>query len=135
MRAVLDTNVVVSGALTAHGACGQILDLLAEGVFDLPANDSILAEYERVLHRPSVGIEPRDAQEILELVLSAAQPVSALPLPVVLPHEADRPFLEVAAAADAVLVTGNLRHFPGQARGGVTVVGPEEFLELLRRVS
>ena len=133
MKAVLDTNIVVSGALTAQGVCGQILDLLTEGAFDLCANDAILAEYDRVLHRASIGIDAEDAEDILELVRSVAQPVAALPLHVELPHETDRPFLEVAAAADAVLVTGNLRHFPKSACRGVTVLGPREFLELLRR--
>jgi predicted nucleic acid-binding protein len=45
------------------------------------------------------------------------------------------PFVEVAAAAAAVLVTGNTRHFPKKACEGVTVVSPKEFLELLRRLA
>jgi hypothetical protein len=31
------------------------------------------------------------------------------------------------------LVTGNTRHYPKRLRGGVTVLSPREFLELLRR--
>lgn len=72
---------------------------------------------------------------VLTLFRTAGQRVAPRASTAFLPHEADRPFLEVAAAADAVLVTGNLRHFPKHARAGVTVGGPKEFLELLHRPS
>ena len=42
---------------------------------------------------------------------------------------------EVAAAAGAVLVTGNLRHFPKHQRKGVPVVAPAELLDLLRETA
>ena len=70
---------------------------------------------------------------MLDLIRSAVEIAAAFPLPVELPHPADLPFLEVAASAGAVLVTGNLRHYPRRARAGVTVVTPREFLDLLRR--
>jgi len=41
MRVVLDTNVIVSGLLTPGGVCGQILDELAEGHFDICVSDAI----------------------------------------------------------------------------------------------
>ena len=133
MKAVLDTNAIVSGLLTARRTCSQILDLLVDGLFQLCANDRILDEYEQVLLRPELGIAPADAEAFLELVRSVVQPASAVPMAVELPDETDRPFLEVAAAADALLVTGNPRHFPKSARRGVNVVSPGEYLELLRR--
>lgn len=135
MRAVLDTNVIVSGVMTTHGTCGQILDLVSEGVFQPCADDRVLAEYESVLHRPSLGIVAADAEVVLELIRAAACPVAALPLAVELPDDSDLPFLEAASAAGAILVTGNTRHFPKKACKGVTVVSPREFLELLRRSS
>ncbi|MFW6161606.1 MAG: putative toxin-antitoxin system toxin component, PIN family [Planctomycetota bacterium] len=133
MRAVLDTNVVVSAALTPHGVCAQILDLLTDGAFALCADDRILDEYEAVLYRPALRIVPGDAAIVLELIRSVVEIVPAYPLPVELPDPHDAPFLEVAASADAVLVTGNLRHYPSEARAGVTAVTPAEFLALLRR--
>lgn len=132
MRAVLDTNVIGSAALTAHGACAQIVDLLTEGVFVICANDPILGEYDDVLHRPELSVAPNDAEAVLELIQAVAERVTAIPLPVGLPDADDRPFLEVAAAADAILVTGNLRHYPQDARAGVVVLTPAEFLRVLR---
>lgn len=40
-------------------------------------------------------------------------------------------FLALAKASGAWLVTGNLKHFPEEARHGVTVAGPGEYLEHL----
>ena len=65
------------------------------------------------------------------VVTSNGELVTPVPLAVALPHPRDLPFLEVANQAGAVLVTGNLRHFPAKARAGVTVVGPRQFLDLL----
>jgi predicted nucleic acid-binding protein len=130
---VLDTNLVVPGAMTARGVCAQILDLLADGAFAVCADDRILDEYDTVLARRELGIDPGEAAIVLGLIRSAVARVPAYPLAVDLPHAPDLPFLEVAASADAILVTGNLRHYPTQQRAGVAVATPAEFLELLRR--
>lgn len=135
MRVVLDTNVVVSATLTPHGACARILDMLGGGAFDLCADDQILSEYDSVLRRPELRIAPENVEVVMGLVRHVVLPVVAVPLPVELPDPNDLPFLEVAAAAEALLVTGNPRHFPKKTCKGVTVVTPKELLELLRRLS
>ena len=135
MKVVLDTNVIVSAALTTHGPCGQIVDLLVSGMYEICADDRILDEYDTVLRRPEFHIVSEDAEAILDLVRSVAELVAADPVLTGLPDPKDMPFLEVATASDAILVTGNLRHFPKRARKGVTVASPREFLELLRHSS
>jgi putative PIN family toxin of toxin-antitoxin system len=132
VRVVLDTNVVVSAVMTSHGTCAQIIDLLADGVFELHVDDRILAEYDSVLQRPQLKIVPEDAAMLLELIRSIADPVAALPLRVQLPDPGDLPFLEVAAASESLLATGNARHYPRSSRAGVAVLTPVEFLELIR---
>lgn len=132
MKAVLETNVLVSAALTTHGTCGQILDLLVQGAFGACADDRILDEYDAVLRRPEFRIVSDDAALVLELLRSVAEPVAAAPIVAALPDPKDLPFLEVAAASEAVLVTGNRRHFPKKACKGVPVASPREFLEILR---
>ena len=132
MKVVLDTNVIVSAAMTTHGTCGQIVDLLIKGVLEVCADDRILDEYDTVLRRPEFRIISDEADIALELIRSIAELVAAAPLAAALPDPKDLPFLEVATASNAILVTGNLRHFPKKARKGVTVASPREFLELLR---
>jgi putative PIN family toxin of toxin-antitoxin system len=129
---VLDTNVLVSAVLTAHGACSRIVDLLVEGELDLYADDRILAEYTSVLERPELRIDPHDAAVLLELIRSVAHLVSGAPLSVQLPDPEDSAFLEAAAASQSILITGNTRHFPKGSRAGVKVLTPREFLEQLR---
>ncbi len=132
MRVVPDTNDLVSAVLSAHGTCARIVDMIADGALDLYADDRILAEYDSVLHRPELRIAPEDAGVILDLIRSITDTVAAIPLPVQLPDPDDAAFLEVAAASGSILITGNTRHFPTNARTGVSVMTPAEFLELLR---
>ena len=133
MKVVLDTNVIVSGVLTVHGVCAQILDMLTEGVFGIYVDDRVLAEYDSVLRRPRLLLISGEVAEVMEWIRSVAEPVGAVPLPAELPDPEDIPFLEVAASTGAILVTGNTRHYPKRLRGGATVLSPREFLELLRR--
>jgi len=41
--------------------------------------------------------------------------------------------IPVDAVTGSVLVTGNVRHFPGRSRGGVTVRTPRELVDELRQ--
>ena len=131
MKAVLDTNVVVSGLLTPGGNCGQIVDMAIEGSFELFVDGRILSEYEEVLQRPELKLPAADTEELLRFIRSVAVQVVPAPLVRKLPDLSDISFLEVAACADAVLITGNKRHFPSRACHGVTVLSPKELLEWL----
>ena len=133
MKIVLDTNVLVSGLLSPLGPPATILRLVAVGELRLCFDGRILAEYRKVLSRARFGFDPRDVDDLLDQVEGGGELVAAGPLAARLPHPADEPFLEVAAAARAdALVTGNLRHFPEDRRAGVTVVNPAGLLDMLR---
>ena len=45
----------------------------------------------------------------------------------------DAPFLAVAAWVGCPLVTGNMRHFPAKARGGVLVLTPRQLVDSFAR--
>ena len=133
MKVVLDTNVLVSGLLTGAGACGRILDLTVDGALGLCIDGRILQEYRDVLGRAELAIGRAEAEEILNFIEHSAEPVAAVPLAAELPDPEDLPFLEVAATGQAILVTGNRRHFPKRRCAPVNVVSPRELLDLLRR--
>ena len=135
MKVVLDTNVVVSGLLTRGGVCAAIMDQMRTGTFQLCVNGQIAAEYAEVISRSELSIPEGPVSDFLDFVRHRAERVDAALSAAELPDESDLPFLEVALAAEAVLVTGNTRHFPAKARKGVRVVSPAEFLELLRRMA
>ena len=56
------------------------------------------------------------------------KPVPARPRPPELPDADDLPFLEVAAQAEATLVSGKTARCPASARGPVSVLTPAEFI-------
>jgi uncharacterized protein len=133
VRLVLDTNVIVSGLITAQGPCARILDLTFEGAIEACVDDRLLAEYESVLRRPELRIAVADATLVLAFIRDNARRVVPSLLDVELPDRDDIPFIEVATAAEALLITGNVRHFPPRVRGTVTVVTPRELLDFFRK--
>jgi uncharacterized protein len=133
-RVVLDTNVVVSGVLSTAGPPAWILDAVLTGDLELALDAAIRLEYEDVLRRREFGLSLARVQELLAAFDRFGLFVAAAPpLDVALPDADDEPFLAVAAAVDATLVTGNLRHFPPARRCGVAVLSPREFVDSLRR--
>lgn len=130
MRLVGDTNVVVSGILNPHGPPGRILDGLLSNRLILVFDDRILAEYSEVLARPRFRFEATEVARILNTLVADGERVTAAPMRVELPDAADLPFLEVAQAGGAPLVTGNIRHFPPGSRANCQVLTPAQYLDL-----
>lgn len=133
MRAVIDTNVLVSGVLNPHGPPGRIVDGILAQSFVLLYDDRILAEYRDVLSRPVFEFRRIEVDAFVDFAEATGESVMAASLAVLLPDPDDLPFLEVATAADAdALVTGNLRHFkPRRGSHGINVCTPAEFLRRL----
>jgi uncharacterized protein len=67
VRAVLDVGVIVSGALTAGGPPGRILDRWRAGELDIVVSASLLAELERVLAYEKIRrrVAPGEAPELV----------------------------------------------------------------------
>lgn len=133
MKAVLDTDVLVSGLMSPHGPPGQIVRWFAAGSLRACYDADIMAEYRDVLHRPAFRFRSEQVEELLRQIASRGWLVTALPVRAGLPDPDDEPFLGVAAAAKAnYLVTGNTRHYPARCRQGVCVVTPAALAEACR---
>jgi predicted nucleic acid-binding protein len=132
MIVVVDTNVLVSGLLSAHGTPARVLDLLTTGNLRLAYDDRIADEYRRVLARPRFGFQPQAVAHLLEYLFAEGLPLVARPLPVTLPDPDDQPFWEVAVEASASLITGNLKHFPAEVCTDTEVLAPAIFIERWR---
>jgi predicted nucleic acid-binding protein len=115
MIVVVDTNVLLSGLLSAHGTPARVLDLLTMGDLQVAYDDRIATEYRQVLARPRFGFH-----------------LVAPPLPATLPNPDDQPFWEVAVEAAAPLITGNLKHFPTDVCIGIEVLTPTTSIERWR---
>jgi putative PIN family toxin of toxin-antitoxin system len=130
MRVVVDTNVLVSGLLSPFGPPAQIVRMVASGALVVCHDARILSEYRDVLLRPKFPF-PQDAVDaLLDQIAANGEAVGSEPLRAALPDRNDEPFLEVAISgvADA-LITGNLKHYPREARRGAVVLSPAKFVE------
>ena len=113
MRIVLDTNVLVSALWTPAGNASLLLSQVIAGKLQLCYDYRILEEYRDVLLRPRFHFPPSLVRTLLDQIEKSGFSVVAAPLPdAVRGDPDDLPFYEVAKAAEAVLITGNLRHFP-----------------------
>lgn len=134
MIVVLDTNVLVSGLLRLHSNPGEILRQAASGIFAVAYDVRMLDEYQEVLKRPELDLDGEWVEILLVRIRQDGLRVTAQPLPDPLPDPDDEPFLGTAVAAGAdYLVTGNIAHYPSAQRCGINVVGPTEFLAILRK--
>ena len=122
MKIVVDTNVLVAALVHPSGPCGRLLDLVLDGVVEACVDARLIAEYSDVLRRPKFRLSAVDVESVVASFWQSAIPLSVPPLNVILPDPDDLPFLEVAAAGNAILVTGNRRHFPKQATSSVVVL-------------
>lgn len=129
MRAVVDTNILVSGLLHAGGPPGQVLQAVAERRISPVVCAAIMDEYRAVLARPRLRLRPGDVQAVLSLMERLAEWVAVPPYtgqpPV--PDAADWPFVACALATGCTVITGNVRHFPAEL--GVRVMTAREWVE------
>ena len=72
----------------------------------------IITEYREVLKRPGFGFSEGEINSLLGWFESNGHSVVAKPSDIDFTDEADKMFYEVAKHCGAVLITGNLKHFP-----------------------
>jgi uncharacterized protein len=134
IKAVLDTNVVVSGIFW-KGAPFEILEAWQNRRFLLAISPPILDEYRRVLdemtkRRPIPVLS--SILEIIELQSEMVTPVR-FPAPVCSDPDDDK-FLEAALAARAdYVVSGDAALLKIKNYEGIQIVKPRQFLALLHR--
>ena len=127
--------MLVSGLLSPTGPPAWLLELVLAQELACVVDPRILAEYRDVLHRAELKLPRNAVATLLEAIETSAVHVTPRPLPIALPDPDDEPFLACATFSDAVLVTGNARHFPAKARGDTRVWSPRELIDFLRNPS
>lgn len=129
MLVVIDTNILVSALWSRNGAPARVVSMVLTGDI-VPCYDyRILCEYREVLQRPKFGFSKSEINSLLDWFEACGRSVLAEPLEDVFVDEADKKFYEVAKFCGAVLVTGNLKHFPEDP----LVMSVADFLEKRRR--
>jgi len=131
-KAVYDTNIILSAALSPSGIPSSLLALAVDGTVQLYVSPVILDEYAEVLHRPKFELSEQVITGLMRRITEAAVLVHPTRTISASPDEADNRFLECAQEAGAgYVVTGNKRHFPFPAFAGIQIVSPAEFARIL----
>jgi putative PIN family toxin of toxin-antitoxin system len=75
VRAVIDTNLFISGLFAGHGYTYELQELLISGVFELVVSGQILNEIQRTLQKPQIKqrLQLQDGEEtlIVEIIMRA----------------------------------------------------------------
>ena len=140
-RAVLDTNVFVSGGTISAGVPSQVINHWRNQDFVMVASPQLLTEYEEVLFRPGVmkytGLSPQETSQYIQEVKDRSYMTNgALTLNVLTNDPDDNMVLACAEEGLAThLVTGNRKHFPFTDYKGIKIVSPREFLTALEKLA
>jgi uncharacterized protein len=113
IRAVIDTNALVSGLLSPRGNEALILLAVHQGFVRPCISTEMLEEYAEVLARPKFAFSPDEIAAVIAMLRDKGELIVRC---------------AVTAQAD-YLVTGNKRHFPPEACGPVRVVNAAEILD------
>ncbi len=137
MRAVLDTNVVVSSTLSRTSPPAQILDRLQRRQFELVVSPALFAEYERVLRYPHIrarnGFDDSLIAAQLKTLRKLSSPVEPdFSIDVVKDDPDDNRVLECAmAGAVGVIVSGDKHLRRLVVFEGIPILMPAAFLAVL----
>lgn len=135
-KAVLDTNVLISGLLKRgrSGIPDQILRYIAR--FQLFLSEEILEETDRVLHYPRIqkkhNLSDEDIHSYIQYLRSIAIIATDLPTVTVAADPDDNIVLACALKAQAdYIVSGDPHLKKLKEYQGIQIVPPVEFLKLL----
>jgi putative PIN family toxin of toxin-antitoxin system len=116
MNVVLDTNIIVSAALSPNGNCAKIIEIVStQEEMQLYYGYEILFEYITVLSRPKLKIALEVQFAIIESIKDVGKIINPPLSDFQLTDESDRIFYDTAKASESVLITGNIKHFPSES--------------------
>jgi len=125
-KVVLDTNVIVSNAISDKGNPAEIINLISDKKLIVYYNAEILAEYSEVLSRKKFKFSPAKQKYAIDKIKALGILVKPSKSDIELPDESDRMFYDAAKAAEAYLITGNLKHYPEEPH----ILLPAQFIEI-----
>jgi len=139
VRAVIDTNLFVSGLFAGKGVTQQLQDLWVDGAFELAVSEQILLEIENTIRKPSIWdklqLEEGDEALLTGLIRERAFIVTrdTYKTDRIKDDPTDNKFLACALEADSdYVVSGDnhllsLKHFHG-----IQIIDARTFVEKIQ---
>jgi len=137
LRAVLDTNVIVSALIRPEGPPGQVLARLVDDAFVLVLSPALVDELRHSLRRPRVrkyvDLPGREIEARIAQLETLADPVAGkLQLKVAVRDPGDLMVLAAAVEGRADhVVTGDADLLTLGEHQGIAIVTPRAFLDFL----
>ena len=123
---VIDTNVLISAALSDKGNPAQLVKMVSEGKRQLSYNSRILSEYADVLSREKFNFSPEKQRELISKIVEIGVIVDPVSSDTPMLDEDDRIFYDTAKESGAILVTGNIKHYPTES----FIMTPTDYMSL-----
>ncbi len=140
IRAVLDTNGLLSGLLSKNGPPGQIVDAWLDGRFTLVTSLYLVEEINHVLTYPRLvkrlRLSPEEQKAFLAALLTKAEVVPGhLRFPGATRDPKDDSVIACAVEGTAAfIVSGDEDLLTLQSYAGIHIVTPSEFLKILKNM-
>jgi uncharacterized protein len=139
MRAVIDTNVIISRFLSPSGNPALIVALWEKGLFELVVSPAILVEYERVLAYEHIRARHGMSQDEISQVIADFRSFAIVVEPTqvideIIDDPSDNRFLEAGVEGSCEYVVSGDPHLlrVGQYRG-ITILTPAAFVAVLEQ--
>lgn len=128
---VLDTNIIISAAISSSGNPAKIIKLIAinQNIHFYYSSD-IFAEYIRVLSYKRLNFSEEKKIHTINIIKKYGvpiQPTTVSDIPFI--DESDRIFYDTAKAINAYLITGNIKHYPEEPH----ILTPAQFVEMFEK--
>jgi putative PIN family toxin of toxin-antitoxin system len=139
MRAVVDTNVIVSRFLSPNGTPALVLSLWERGLFELIVTEAILAEYLRVLAYAHIQTRLGMSRDEIVQVVADFRSFAVLvepsePIAAIVDDPSDNKFLEAAVAGNCdYIVSGDPHLLRLREYRGIQILTPAAFLVVQER--
>ena len=129
-KVVLDTNIVVSAAISIDGTPAKIFELFLEKKILNHTTQEIIDEIEDVMDRPSLDVDNEYKKFVLDnFKLNSAIIKPAFKENAVPEDEADNKFINCALSAKADIVSGDKHLLRLGNYKGVKILSAKEFLD------
>lgn len=137
MRAVIDTNVLISGLISNKSFPAKVVDFWVLNKFEPVVSSDIVKEYSAVLIRDKFSALGSIAERLnlLDMLLSFDQVILVNPqqkIDVIKDDPKDNIFLECAVAGDCrLIVSGDQHLLQLQEYNGIEIITAKDFISRL----
>jgi putative PIN family toxin of toxin-antitoxin system len=139
LKAVVDTNVLISGTIRKSGHPNRIMSAWREGLFVLVTSESLIEEAGRVFRYPRIsqkyGLTEGQINRVLKsLERYALVTPGKLKINVIKEDPDDNQVIVAAVEAEAdCMVSGDPHLLNLGSYRGIEIVSPGQFVKMLRR--